>query len=209
MAIFNTKEEQERLFHENIGLAVSIANDIFHMHKRRCEAQYVDRQDLVQLAYIGLMRATKYFDIDRGYTFSTYATYSIRGEVYKGIGNKASLIKIPRLSTMLDEDRQDALAILYRNNVNSIDKQISMPDGSKVEYRNFIEVDNGLDAVIDNLSLSEAIRVLTDQERYCVVESYLKSRKQVDIAKDIGVSQVQVSRIIKRALNKMRGELIN
>ena len=199
------KEKREQMFMDNIGLAIDLAGKMYSKRYKVCQAQCIDLQDFKQIAYIGLLKAIDKFDETRGYAFSTYAVPTIRGEIWRFMRNDAHLIRPPRKSKSTTEEE---CAQIYNSNlkynVKSIDSTITGKDR-----------DMRLDEIISNDDISSeeferkidiiaAINELEEVQRYCIFEYYFYEKTQSEIGKNIGVSQVQVSRIMKKGIENLR-----
>ena len=190
----------------------------------------VEFDDLYQWGCLGLVKAIDRFDPDYPVQFSTYAVPVIMGEIRRflrddgavhvsrtiheqarsierfaaefearehrrpDIGEIAEGVGLPREAV--------ALAMNSRNRVRSLsepvkgDSELRLMDVLGTEPMN--RVDN-------RLTLAKMLRDLTDQERAIIVRRYFQSHTQTQIAKDMGLSQVQVSRMESRILKRMRG----
>lgn len=199
------KEKREQMFMDNIGLAIDLAGKMYSKRYKVCQAQCIDLQDFKQIAYIGLLKAIDKFDETRGYAFSTYAVPTIRGEIWRFMRNDAHLIRPPRKSkSTTEEERAQIYNSNLKYNVKSIDSTISGKDR-----------DMRLDEIISNDDISSeeferkidiiaAINELEEVQRYCIFEYYFYEKTQSEIGKNIGVSQVQVSRIMKKGIENLR-----
>ena len=190
----------------------------------------VEFDDLYQWGCLGLVKTIDRFDPDYPVQFSTYAVPVIMGEirrflrddgavhVSRTIHEQARTIERFALEFEAREQRRPdigeiaegvglpreavALAMNSRNRVRSLsepvkgDSELRLMDVLGTEPMN--RVDN-------RLTLAKMLRDLTDQERAIIVRRYFQSHTQTQIAKDMGLSQVQVSRMESRILKRMRG----
>ncbi|MGL4453666.1 MAG: sigma-70 family RNA polymerase sigma factor [Sarcina sp.] len=205
---------------DNLGLAVKIASKYFSRG---------DREDIIQMAYEGLVKATKNFDESLGYKFSTYASIIIEGEVRRWVRDGAFRTqKVPRthyelyckIITYLREinvsfedveSHIEHLAEKYKMTTYNMREllycdsnlaSINVIVGENKE--DIISTKGGLDERFNDIFIEQAIGSLKGNERYVIEERYLKGRFQQEVALDLGISQVSVSRIEKRALVKLK-----
>lgn len=186
--------------------------------------------DLYQWGCLGLLKAIDRFDPDYPVRFSTYAVPVIMGEirrflrddglvhVSRTINEQARRIdqyieecqareqrrpEIGEIAEALGMDRESVvLAMNSRRRVRSL----SEPVGGDSELRLMDVIGTEPMKRVDNrLTLARLLRDLTDQERAIIVRRYFKSHTQTEIARDMGMTQVQVSRMESRILKRMRG----
>ncbi len=205
----------------NMGLVYKVAK---MFSSRNCEFE-----DLVQIGAIGLIKSVKRFDESFGVCFSTYAVPMITGEIRRFLRDDG-IIKISRnVKENAYKGRRTAEIIKKRTgeepSVSEISKEcgisteellyafeacsgcVSMDeepdDGVKTQYGVSYE-----EETIDRLTVAEALSALTPKERKVVILRYMQGKTQSEIAKLIGVSQVQVSRIEKKAIDNMKCSLV-
>ncbi len=219
------KEAQSALVKNNIGLIKSIV-------KRFLNRGY-EYEDLFQLGSIGLLKAIKNFDPGYNVRFSTYAVPMIAGEIKRFLRDDG-LIKVSRSLKELNGKIRQVKDRLIRDKgreptLNEISEELGVPPEDLVmameaasvpEYLyDTIHQDDGspiflIDKVateedksgemLDRLTLKEMIHKLKPRERQIIMMRYFQDKTQTQIAQKLGISQVQVSRIEKRILNKMR-----
>ena len=190
--------------------------------------------DLYQWGCLGLLKAIDRFDPDYPVQFSTYAVPVIMGEirrclrddgpvhVSRTIHDQARRIEAyvrqyeaehhrpPELSEIagaLGLDREGVvLAMNSRRQVRSLSEPVNGDEGLRL--MDVLDADSlGTDAlgqVDTRLTLSRLLRDLPEQERTIIVRRYFQSHTQTQIARDMGISQVQVSRMESRILKRMR-----
>ena len=214
-------EACERLLVENSGLIWSVA--------KRYYGRGVESEDLYQLGCLGFLKAVRGFDQSYGTQFSTYAVPKIAGEirrflrddgavkVSRGVKERALAVRLardrlcarlgrePTLSELSDatglEPEDIAAAETATMPVVSIHSE-SGEDGFTLES---VLGDGGMeDEVVERLALRAAIDRLPERERQVVLLRFFKNLTQDRAAKVLGVSQVQVSRIERRALGHLR-----
>lgn len=176
------------LVEENIGLAVSIAKKFFKFAKYK----HVEKEDIIQFAMIGLMKATKKFDASRDSKFSTYAYYLIVGEINNGLRNDKFAIKFS------SKDRK----VTNFNYPISYDKPLT--NDTNVCFSDTIR-DNKNEYV--NAELRILVNTLDPKQSKVIKLKFFKGLSQVQISKIMGTTQVQISRIERKALLKLREEL--
>lgn len=212
---------QEQLVVENSGLIWSIA--------RRYFGRGVEPDDLYQLGCVGFLKAIQGFDTAYGTQFSTYAVPKIAGEirrflrddgtvkVSRSLKERAAAIKMtrqkltglfgrePSVSELADElmltPEEIAAAETATSTAESIQRE-SGEDGFTLED---VLCTAGIeDSIVESLSLQAALQTLTERERLVLGMRYFHALTQQRVASVVGVSQVQVSRIEKKALEKLR-----
>lgn len=208
-------QSRERFIHANVGLVHSIAN-------RTSRPRYVDLDDLVQDGMIGLERAVDRFDERRGAKFSTYATWSIRESIQRGLERTLSSVRIPmrarrELRAALDgHDRhsgrveQFLTQIQQLNAIDSTDRPLG--DGGLDVGSAVVSPDPGPDEVVEAMEAADrAQRALAGLEATSrdVVESRFGLRGDepatfVSIAARLGVSPQAVRKRLFKALADLR-----
>lgn len=222
------REARDRVVAENVGLVWSIV--------RRFMNRGHEMEDLFQIGSIGLMKAIDKFDSSYEVKFSTYAVPMITGEIKRFLRDdgmikvsrslKESAIKIrsareryqnelgrdptfEELEKDLNLDKEDIImAMETGTEVESLYKTIYQGDGSPIYLIDKLaETKDESEDLVDRLALREIIASLDDKEQEIIRLRYFKDRTQTDIAKELGISQVQVSRMEKRILKIMRERL--
>ena len=214
----------ERMIQENTGLIWSVAKRFF--------GRGVDPDDLYQLGCVGFLKAVRGFDDSYGTQFSTYAVPKISGEirrflrddgtvkVSRGLKERAASIRAVRNELEQKLGREPTLSELSsRTGVSPEDiaacelavapseslQRESGEDGFTLED---VLGDWGQEErVLERVALREAIDRLPERERMVIVLRYFRCMTQSDTARVLGVSQVQVSRLEKKAVDKMREQL--
>ena len=217
----------ETLIKDNSGL-------VWNIIKRFIGRGY-EQDDLYQIGTIGLIKAIKRFDTNLEVQLSTYAVPYILGEIKRFIRDDG-LIKISRqtkelaikikmiqkeylnkkgenltiseLSQILEVPKEEiAAAIESTNPINSMDSE----NDSEESGRSLIEkISVGKDeyaSLIDNIVLKEAIDELNEREKKIILLRFYKEQTQSQVGKSLGITQVQVSRIENKVLEKMKGKL--
>ena len=218
-------EAENFLVENNIGLVRSVVRRFLN---RGCEYD-----DLIQIGSIGLLKAIKKFDAGYNVKFSTYAIPMIIGEIkrflrddgiikvsrnLKEIANKAHIAKealekdygreptISEIATVLEISKEDlAVALESVQGTESLYETIHQDDGSPILLIDRISCKEGEDIdVIDRLALKEVLSALEPKERQIIMLRYFKDLTQCQVANMLGMSQVQVSRVEKKIIGKLR-----
>ncbi len=207
----------------NIGLVHSCAN--------RFRGRGVEYDDLFQAGCLGLVKAADGFDSSRGVRFSTYAVPVILGEI-KRIFRDGGSVKVSRtlkeLSLKAGHIRENILQEYGREPLVSeisaalqIDEETaaqaigaSLPAISLTESEDEgsgqidVAIDSHEDKVVDLIALKEALSTLNADDRQIIILRYFKNKTQSEVAKTLGMTQVQVSRKEKKLLSNMRKFLL-
>jgi RNA polymerase sporulation-specific sigma factor len=223
----NMIKTEEDIFAENEGLIWHVVNRYFNKGEGLKKYGY-DREDLFQMGSIGLVRAIRLFDKSRGTAFSTYAVPTIYGEIRKlNRENNETGFKIQRhIKELLNRIRshgeitsakhavelfncklEDAEFALEVNRIShfSLDKEQQMKSGEqKQSVAEFVPDPhaNTEKEVLRKVELEQMMATLTDRDKKIMFLS-LEGKTQQEVAKIYGISQVQVSRIIKNSIKKM------
>ncbi len=217
------------LMEANMGLVRSIA--------LRFKDRGVEYEDLVQIGSIGMLKAIRSFDIERGTVFSTYAVPLIIGEIRRFIRDDG-LVKVSRIykqqGALLMREREkylaeygsepkieelakicnlsvaDAVVALDASSpVNSLSAPINGDDDSFTLESTISQGENEIDKKIDHIALTQAISKLPTLWRQIITMRYLKEYSQQKTAQLLGLTQVKVSREEKKIFECLRKELSN
>lgn len=150
-------------------------------------------EDLVQVGSVGLIHAVDRFDPDRG-TFGAFAVPTICGEIKRHLRDRSSAVRLPR---RLDDPRTE----FARNPVSLSDRS----DGRDVD--GVMLVDGAYGACDDRILLAAAFRTLAKRERRILHLRFYAGLSQAEIARELGLSQIQVSRLIRTSLERLRGAI--
>lgn len=224
-------EAREQLVMSHLNLVRFLANKF----KNRGEPL----DDLVQVGYLGLLKAIDRFDPDRGLEFTTYATPTILGEIKRHFRDKGWSVRIPRrlqelsakvnqatdtLTTQLQRsptiqeiaDYLDASVDEVLEAMESSSAYSSVPlegtgssenDDAPSVIDRYGSEDNELAFTDDRLVIEEALKGFSPREREVIELRFLKGMTQIEIAEQLGISQVQVSRLLRRALKKIQDKI--
>ena len=220
------KEAREQLIKDNVGLVWSIV--------RRYMGRGQEAEDLFQIGVIGLMKAVDKFDLSYEVMFSTYAVPMISGEIKRYLRDNNSLIKMSRsikengwkikqakerlayelgrdatmeeLAAATELTMEDVVTALEANSeIESIYKTVYQGDGNEIFLVDRIhEEKNETEYLINRITVEKLLNSLEENERTLIVSRYFEEKTQTETAKLLGISQVQVSRLEKKILLKMR-----
>ena len=205
---------------ENNGLIWSVV--------RRYYGRGVDSDDLYQLGCLGFLKAVQGFDFDYGTCFSTYAVPKIAGEIRRflrddgavkvgrSIREQAQTLYSRREQLRKELAREPALSELAEatglkpEDIAQIDLATDTPDSLQQEMADGLTLESTLgteppeDGLVERIALREAIDQLPEKERMTILLRYFKSLTQEQTARILKVSQVQVSRLERRGLERLR-----
>ena len=217
------KKAYEIILEKNKGLIWNIVNKFNNRN--------TDKDDLFQLGSIGLIKCIKNFDLTYDVKFSTYAVPMIYGEIRRFLRDDG-IIKVSRtlkeISTKANREREN-----YIKNYNiepdiktlakivnvSVEELVSALDSSKIvesidnednTENNFSIKDklptniNESELIINKIDLNTTMNKLSIEDRKVIQLRYFQDKTQTQVAKIMGISQVQVSRMEKKILLKMK-----
>ena len=216
---------REELIKGNLRLVLSII--------QRFGGRGENADDLFQIGCIGLIKAIDNFDISLDIQLSTYGVPMIIGEIrrylrdnnmvrvsrsvrdlaYKVLQTKEKLTKekgrepsIDEIAKTLEVDREDVVMSLDAiQDPVSLQEPVYNDGGDSVYILDQVKDKKNSDEMwADNLSLSEAMKKLTDKEKMIIDKRFFAGRTQMEVAEEIGISQAQVSRIEKGALEHIK-----
>ncbi len=218
------KTASELLITQNTGLIWSVA--------RRFFGRGVDADDLYQLGCVGFLKAAQGFDLGFGTQFSTYAVPKIAGEirrflrddgtvkVSRGLKEQSATIKAARSRLSAALGREPTISEISRE-VDLTPEEIALAETATAATES-IQRESGEDGftledvltdssseeqMVEQIALREAIGKLPEREAMVIKLRYFHDLTQEKAAKILGVSQVQVSRIEKKALGHLRETL--
>ena len=220
------KLARDKILIENTGLIWSIV--------RRFLNRGHEGEDLFQIGCIGMLKAIDRFDTEFDVAFSTYAVPMIAGEIRRFIRDDG-IVKISRkikenqmkimhqrenyinekkheptieeLEKVCDLTKEEiVMAIDASRNVESIDKEMYSKD-SAYTLMDLAEDDTNIEeTVLNKIMVQQLMDMLESKERKIINLRYFKNKTQSQVAKEMGMTQVQVSRLEKKILNSMRNE---
>ena len=205
---------------ENNGLIWSVV--------RRYYGRGVEPDDLYQLGCLGFLKAVQGFDFDYGTCFSTYAVPKIAGEIRRflrddgtlkvgrSIREKAQTLYSIRERLRHELGREPFLSELSETagmtpeEIAEIDLATDTPESLQQETTDGLTLEGMLgteapeEAMVERIALREAIDQLPEKERMTILLRYFKGLTQEQTARVLGVSQVQISRLERRGLERLR-----
>ena len=215
------EEATEILVKENAGLIWSVA--------RRFVGRGTELDDLYQLGCVGFLKAVEGFDLEYGTQFSTYAVPKISGEirrflrddgavkVSRSIKEKAATIKstrnrlasaLGREPTIQEISRQTGFSpeeIALAETATAATESIQRETGEEgFSLENILTDTESEERMVEKIALRQAIEALPEREKMVVKLRYFHCLTQQQVAKVMAVSQVQVSRIEKKAIARLR-----
>lgn len=221
------KATMEKLIDNNNGLIWSIV--------KRFKNRGYEIDDLYQIAVLGFIKAIKKFDTSFAVKLSTYAVPYILGELKRYIQTEGP-IKISRsikeLLYKISETQKEFLKQGKELSIEEMSKEIRVPKEeivialeSKVPVNSIYENDSGEDdnlnildrlssgideqnLIINKIAIGDLIKDLKEREKQVILLRYFRGKTQTEVAKLLGVNQVQVSRIERNVLGKMKRKLM-
>ena len=220
-------EARDKLIYGNLRLVLSVIQRFTNRNE--------NLDDLFQVGCLGLIKAVDNFNIELDVKFSTYAVPMIIGEIRRYLRDN-NCIRISRSTRDIAYQALNAREELTRINSNEptieqIAKKIGQQKETVLQAMEAIiapislyepvYTDNGdsiyvIDQLSDlsardemwleNIALRDALKVLNERERTIITMRFFKNKTQMEIAQEIGISQAQVSRLEKGALERMRKE---
>jgi len=219
------REACERVLQENNGLIWSVV--------RRYYGRGVEADDLYQLGCMGFLKAVQGFDPAYGTQFSTYAVPKIAGEirrflrddgpvkVSRSLKERGSAIRMVRDRLAASLGREPTVSELAGEMGLSVEEIAAAETAAEPVISLQSEAgDSGLtlegmlstggeeEGLVERLALRAAMALLPERERQVLLLRYFRGMTQVQTARVLAVSQVQVSRVERRALERLRQELL-
>ena len=215
------REAAEKLIEQNQGLVWSIV--------RRYLGRGVETDDLYQLGVLGLIKAIQGYDQTLGTAFSTYAVPKIAGEIRRFLrddglikvsrGIKESAWKISRAKDALEQKlgREPHLSELSQHTGLPVEEiavcEIALQQADSLQrcvgeggmaLEHMLGDDGMEETVVERVTIRQAVEKLPEKERAVIALRYQKGLTQEKAARVLGVSQVQVSRLERRAIDRLR-----
>ena len=219
------KAARDTLAEENMGLVWSMV--------RRFANRGVEMEDLFQIGSIGLLKAVDKFDMSYDVKFSTYAVPMIIGEIKRYLRDDG-ILKVSRslkenhyriyqvieaLTRRLEREpttgemaaemgisiEELVMTMESGAEVESLHKTIYQGEGTEISLMDKLpEKENRQEKALDRIFLEEILGTLEAKERRLIYMRYFQNMTQLEIAHELGVSQVQVSRMEKRILRSLQ-----
>lgn len=223
--------ELERLIKQNSGLIWSIV--------KRFNGRGFELEDLYQIGCVGFIKSIKRFDTSFDVKLSTYTVPYVLGEIKRHIRDNGAIkvsrsikelqvkikqiqeeyknknkedIPIEEIAKKLKISKEDvAIAIEASKPIESIDSTYQSEKGEKsiALIEKISSRENEEDIITNKIALKEAINKLEPKDRQIIMLRFFKEKTQSEVAKILGISQVQVSRIERKILKKMRNILVD
>ncbi len=219
------REELSGLFH---SLAEYLA--------RRFYGRGEPLDDLIQVASLGLLKAIDRFDLERGVKFSTYATATVVGELKRHFRDKGWALRVPRRlqeagmkvgrtvtemyqdlgraptireiaerTGLSEEDVLEAMETAHAYTTASLDAPADEEGGASVDR--FGKVEEAYELLEGWTSVAPAIKGLPQRERTILYLRFFRGLTQTQIAEELGMSQMHVSRLLSRTLASLREQV--
>lgn len=219
------KEARDTIVSENLGLVWSIV--------KRFMNRGVDLEDLFQIGCIGLLKAVDKFNLEYQVKFSTYAVPMIAGEIRRFLRDDG-MIKVSRslkelaykscacrerlqeawgreptiteiASELKVETEELLMAMDASSEIESLHKPIYQKEGQELRLMDKLpEQEEQEDRILDHMLLQELLTYLDKEERRLIYLRYFANQTQSQVGKELGISQVQVSRMEKKILKNLR-----
>ena len=219
------KVARDKVYEENIGLIYSVV--------KRFAGRGVEAEDLFQIGSIGLLKAVDKFDTSFEVKFSTYAVpmiigeirrylrdtgiikvsrslkesqyrvFKIREDLEKKLGREPSVTELAEAAGISLEELN--MVLEAGAEVESLHKTIYQGEGTELSLLDKIpEKENRQEKLLDKVLLEELLGRLEAEERKLIYMRYFQDMTQTEIARQLHISQVQVSRMEKRILKKLK-----
>ena len=222
------EEARQELIFGNLRLVLSII--------QRFTNRKENMDDLFQVGCIGLVKAVDHFNIELDVKFSTYAVPMIIGEIrrylrdnnsirisrsvrdlaYRALQAREELIREKECDPSAEEiaarlgEKKEAVVRAMEAIIEPISlyEPVYSENGDSIYVMDQLSDSNSSDEIwLENIVLREAMKNLTERERTIIHLRYYKNKTQMEIAEEIGISQAQVSRLEKGALEHMRKQI--
>lgn len=218
------RDASEKLVSDNAGLIWSVA--------KRFIGRGAEPEDLYQLGCLGFLKAVEGFDLEYGTQFSTYAVPKISGEirrflrddgavkVSRGVKERSATIKATRTALTQALGREPTIGEISRQTgftpeeiavaetATAATESIQRESGEEgFSLENILTDTETEERLVERIALRQAIEGLPEREKMVILLRYFHSLTQQRVAKVLDVSQVQVSRIEKKALEMLRERL--
>ena len=225
--------ERARLLDEVVVINMGVANAIASRYRSRG----ISSEDLHQVAYLALVKATHGYDASSGHNFLSYCVPTIRGELKRHFRDLGWTVRPPRriqelqariaaaeselcfalgrsprpseIAAHLDEDLEEVTEALATDGCftpASLDKPVG-PEGETALGEMLGGEDEAQSAAEARVVLAPVVRRLCARDRRILMLRFVRGWTQLEIADDIGVTQMQVSRLLSRILTELREQI--
>ncbi len=218
-------EAREEFINGNLRLVLSVI--------QRFQNRGENADDLFQIGCVGLIKALDNFDLNQNVQFSTYAVPMIIGEIrrylrdnnpirvsrsvrdlaYKTLQAKERLTKetgkeptIEQISKVLEIDKEEiAFSLDAIQDPVSLQEPIYKDGSENLYIEDQVRDNKNIDEKwAENLTIAQALAKLNKREKDIIARRFFDGRTQMEVAEEIGISQAQVSRLEKDAINRIR-----
>ncbi|MER6947678.1 SigB/SigF/SigG family RNA polymerase sigma factor [Nonomuraea sp. NPDC000554] len=226
---------RERLRERIVEMHRPLAMEIARRYRYRGEPL----EDLLQAAYVGLMKAINGFDPTLGHAFRGYAVVTMTGEVKRHFRDRTWAIRVPRLyqerrselnrlvadlsqdlgrsptvselAAKMNISEEDVLLTLDASaaySTLSLDAPLGADDDAASLGDVIPEDDDTLSTMVDREAVKPLIDALPSREKHILLLRFFGNMTQAEIAAEFGISQMHVSRILRKVLDQLRSELV-
>ncbi|WP_336205010.1 SigB/SigF/SigG family RNA polymerase sigma factor [Nonomuraea sp. LPB2021202275-12-8] len=227
--------QRERLRERIVEMHRPLAMEIARRYRYRGEPL----EDLLQAAYVGLMKAVNGFDPTLGHAFRGYAVVTMTGEVKRHFRDRTWAIRVPRLyqerrselnrlvadlsqdlgrsptvaelAAKMKITEEDVLLTLDASAAYST-LSLDAPLGTEEDAASLGDVipedDDTLSTMVDREAVKPLIDALPSREKHILLLRFFGNMTQAEIAAEFGISQMHVSRILRKVLDQLRAELL-
>ena len=227
LAHMGDKNARDTLVFENTGLIWSIV--------RRFTGRGYEAEDLFQIGCIGILKAIDKFDMSYEVKFSTYAVPMILGEIKRFIRDdgmvkvsrgvkengwrirnaEAELISslgreptIDEIAQYVEMSREEVVLTMEANReVESINRVVYENEGNEVCIGDQVADKSDGEELVNRIVLKKVLEELKDKEKVIIEMRYFREKTQAQVAENLGISQVQVSRLEKKILLRLREKM--
>jgi len=224
----NDEFAKEKLITENSPLIKSVI--------KRFINKGIEYDDLYQLGSLGFLKAINNFDKSFNVKFSTYAVPMIAGEIKRFLRDSgvmkvsrsvktlsfkisafvenyvANFEKSPTVEEIAEYFKVDVQDVIFAMESNkqilSLSLDVSDGDGKGMSLEEKIADETSYENVIDNMLLYKSISKLNERERKIIMLRYFRDKTQKEVASVMGVSQVQISRLENKIIEKIKGQIM-
>jgi RNA polymerase sigma-B factor len=224
--------ERQRLTDEVVLLNLPVARSLAMRYRERG----VPLDDHTQVAALGLVKAVHGFDAERGRDFMAYAAPTITGEIKRHFRDTGWAVRPPRrlqelrtrvsqatqtlsqatgraptvkeLAEALQVPQDDVVEAMVSSNGYATTSLDAPPDGENGSWADSVpDTDTDLSGTPDRVALERLLSQLPERERRILAMRFFADKTQSEIGAEIGVTQMQVSRLLSRALRRLREQL--